>query len=129
MMTSLRGAIMPSQDLGDLDSLLEPLPPNTARLARHLVSVLVAYPGLSGRVTQGWRSVNFHHASAGYICAVLPHDDHIVLHFPRGRQLDDGEGLLLGEAKNGRHLRLRPGTDVPLDAIGLFVAEAIAVSA
>ncbi len=113
---------------GELDALLAPLPEPTAALARRLVTLVAAHPGLSGEVKTGWKSINFRHAKAGHVCAVFPHLDRVSLYFEQGRLLDNGHGLFQGEGlKKGRFIRMLPGAEIPIDIIGILIAEAIAL--
>lgn len=119
---------MDAISLPGLDALLAPLPPAIVALARALVDEVGAYPGLAGKVMPGWRSINFRHKKAGHVCAVFPYADRVSLYFEHGRMLSDPEGLLQGnDLKKGRFLRLYPGDRVPEMAVGLFIAEAIAL--
>lgn len=119
---------MDANALPGLDALLAPLPGDIAALARSLVAEVGAHPGLTGKVMPGWRSVNFRHKQAGHVCAVFPYADRVSLYFEHGRMLSDPEGLLQGEdLKKGRFLRLYPGDAVPEMAVGLYIAEAIAL--
>lgn len=114
---------------GELDDLLAPLPEDTAALARRLVALVAAHPGLSGEVKTGWKSINFRHARAGHVCAVFPHLDRVSLYFEQGRLLDNGHGLFQGEGlKKGRFIRILPGSEIPIDIIGILIAEAIALA-
>lgn len=114
---------------GELDDLLAPLPDDTAALARCLVALVAAHPGLSGEVKTGWKSINFRHARAGHVCAVFPHLDRVSLYFEQGRLLDNGHGLFQGEGlKKGRFIRILPGAEIPIDIIGILIAEAIALA-
>lgn len=125
----LTSAIDPnySQALG---ALLAPLPAPIGALTARLVSLVAAHPGLSGKVMPGWRSVNFRHPRAGHVCAVFPHADRVALYFEHGRLLENGDGWLAGDGlKKGRYLRLVPGDDIPIDVIGLLLAESIALLA
>jgi hypothetical protein len=111
----------------ELDELLEPLPPGIGALSRSLADLIEAVPGLSGAVRLGWRSINFRHEQAGHICAIFPHADRVSLYFEHGRLLDDPDGLLEGDLKKGRFVKLVPDQPVPGDAILVLVAEAIAL--
>jgi len=116
--------------LPGLDAIIDPLPAETRRLAVELVAFIADHPGLVGKVMPGWRSVNFRHAKAGYVCAVLPQAERVSLYFQRGSMLSDPDDLLVGETgKKGRILRLRPGEALPAGEIGAFLAEAIALFA
>ncbi|MEO5804895.1 DUF1801 domain-containing protein [Devosia sp.] len=111
----------------DLSALLEPLPSSIETLTRRLVAMIAAHPGLSGRVMRGWRSINFHHGKGGLVCAVFPYDDRVALYFQNGRMLDDTEQMLAGNGKTARYLSLLPRAEIPIDAIGVLIAEAIAL--
>ncbi|MHA6300224.1 DUF1801 domain-containing protein [Devosia sp. CAU 1758] len=111
----------------EVDALLAPHSENIAALFRPLVDLLGTVPEMTGVARFGWRSVNFRHSRAGLICAAFPYADRVALYFENGRMLDDPEGLLEGDLKKGRFLRLYPGQPLPRDAILLLVAEAIAL--
>lgn len=114
----------------DFVALIAPLPAPVAELTARLVALVAAHPGLSGKVMSGWKSVNFRHADAGHVCSVFSHDDRVSLYFEHGRLLGHGDGLLAGDGlKKGRYLRLAPGDDIPVDAIGILLSEAIALFA
>ncbi len=115
------------KDLRLLDTLLAARPAEIAMLCRSLLAVVGARPDLAGAVKTGWGSINFRHERAGHVCAVFPHADRVSLYFEHGRLLEDPDGLLMGELKKGRFLRLYPGDRVPEDAIGVFIAQAIAL--
>lgn len=113
-----------------LGALIAPLPMPIGILTARLVSLVAAHPGLTGKVMAGWKSVNFRHEVAGHVCSVFPHRDRVALYFEHGRLLENGDGLLEGEGlKKGRYLRLVPGDDIPIDAIGLLLGESIALLA
>lgn len=117
-------------DLQGLDAILQPMSPAIGALTREVVTLIAGHPQLSGKVMPGWRSVNFSHAKAGYVCAVLAQPERVSIFFQRGSLLSDPDGLLVGEAgKKGRILRLAPGRAVPDREIGLFLMEAIALFA
>ena len=119
-----------SERLEGLEEILAPLPKGARALAAALVDFVGAHPSLNAKVMPGWRSVNFSHPKAGYVCALLPQAERVSLYFQHGRLLSDPEGLLQGEAgKKGRILRLFPGQPVPEGEIGFFLAEAIALFA
>ena len=116
--------------MDNLASLLAPLPAPISDLTCRLVTVLATHPGLEGKVMTVWKSVNFRHRQAGHICAVFPNSERVALYFERGRMLSDDEGLLQGsDLKRGRYMTLMPEAAIPIDSIGIFVAEAIALVA
>lgn len=119
---------LPQPLAGEVAALLDGLPEDIAGLATDLVALLLHLrPELTPRVRTGWRSINFRHPTAGFLCAVFPHPDRVALVFEHGRQLSDPEGLLAGDGRQVRFVRLVPGQDLPESGIGLLLAEAIAL--
>lgn len=110
--------------------LLDGAPPVIRALTTALVDLLRhEHPELDATVRFGWRSVNFRHPQAGHLCAVFPYSNEVKLYFEQGSLLSDPGGLLDAGGKQVRALRLRPGEAIPAEAIGLFLAEAIALKA
>lgn len=128
MAIAKRSAAPSSASNEEIAALLDGMQPDIRNLAVALIELLRReHPDLEASVRFGWRSVNFRHPRAGHLCAVFPLKDEVRLYFEHGRQLADPEGLLEGNGKQVRALRLRPGDAIPADAIGLFMAEAIAL--
>ena len=114
--------------MDNLETLLAPLPLPIGELTRQLVTLLAGHPGLEGKVMPGWKSINFHHRQAGFVCAVFPNAERVALYFEHGRLLSAEDELPLGhELKRGRYMILRPGAQVPTDTMGILVSEAIAL--
>lgn len=114
--------------LGDLRPILRAYPDPIAELTRQAAVALVELrPDLEAKVRLGWGSVNYRHPDAGFVCALFPLEDHVSLVFEHGRQLSSP--LLEGDGKQVRFIRLVPGTPLPIDEIGLLLAEAIALKA
>lgn len=112
----------------EIAALLDGVKPDIRDLALALIDLLRReHPDLEASARFGWRSVNFRHPRAGYLCAVFPLKDEVRLYFEHGRLLSDPDGLLEGDGKQVRALRLRPGDAIPAEAIGVFMAEAIAL--
>ncbi len=72
--------------------------------------LLAAEPDLEQRVYRGWQGVGFHDADAGYVCALFPRTEGLMLSFEHGASLPDPEGLLTGDGDQVRALRVT-GTD------------------
>ena len=115
----------------ELDALLDGSPPGIARLCRRLVDLLTRqHPELAPAVRSGWRSVNFRHPRAGYVCGVFPQARDVLLVFEHGRLLDNAAGLLEGDTlKQVRFIRFRPAEPIPAGDIGALISEAIALRA
>ena len=91
-----------------------------------LFTVYEIVRNVRARVAFGWNTVNFHHAS-GFICAVYPATDHVSLIFQDGKQLDSPLLKDDGKVKRVRWIPLRPGARLPVDDIGILLAEAVAL--
>jgi len=112
----------------NLATLLAPLPQPIGELTRQLVTLLAGHPGLEGKVMAGWKSINFHHRQAGFVCALFPNAERVALYFEHGRLLSAEDALPLGQdLKRGRYTIFRPEDDIPIDTIGVLVTEAIAL--
>lgn len=112
----------------DLDLLLVRTEPPIAETVRQLAALIdEVAPSLEARVRLGWGSVNYHHAGAGFVCAVFPMQDHISLVFEHGRELSSP--LLKGEGKQVRFVPVPPGTLPDRDGLAILIAEAIALRA
>jgi len=114
--------------IDDLDLLLKRIEPAVSDTAREVAETVAALaPEMSAKVRIGWGSVNFHHPAAGFVCAVFPMADHVSLVFEHGRQLSSP--LLEGDGKQVRFIRFAPGATIDRDALGILIAEAIALKA
>lgn len=102
-------------------------PPIGEIAARAIAAIRNLRPDLVPHVRLGWGSVNFRHPRAGFVCAVFPMADHVSLVFEHGRQLSNDSGLLQGDGKQVRFIPLRPDDEIPEEALGLLLAEAIAL--
>jgi len=110
--------------------LLQSRSSEIADLARALAdAVQQTHPELTSKLSPGWGALNFHHAKAGYVCGVFVRADRVMLLFEHGVELSDPDGVLEGETRQTRHMTFRPGDPVPVDRIGLYVMEAIALRA
>ena len=114
----------------ELDALVEGLDPSVVALTRDLIDTLLRIrPDFVPRVRSGWRSVNFRHPRAGFVCGVFPSPGRVILVFEHGRLLSDADRLLEGDGSRVRYIPLVPGTPVPETQIALLIAEAIALKA
>jgi len=114
-----------------LDQFLERYPPGIGELTHKLTGFLASsFPDMTGKVQQGWGSINYKHPRAGFVCAVFPSRDHVSLILQQGRLLSspllkgDGENL-----KQVRYIPLTPGGEFPEDEMAILIVEAIALKA
>lgn len=114
----------------EIESFLASFRPPIGEMAGRLIEALRRLrPDLVPRVRLGWGSVNFRHSKAGFVCAVFPMADHVSLVFEHGRLLSNESGLLQGQGKQVRFIPFRPGQEIPEEALGMLLAEAVALKA
>jgi hypothetical protein len=118
--------------------VLAEVPPPIAELARLLRAVaLDAHPDLRERVYLGWRGLGFHHPGTGYLAALFPQQEDVLVGFNRGGDLPDPHGRLLGSRRRVRYLRFHPAAggvpaaerDLLVDYLDLAVELAVDVQA
>jgi hypothetical protein len=114
----------------EIESYLGAFRPPIAETAGRVIATLRRLrPDLVPQVRLGWGSVNYRHSRAGFVCAVFPMADHVSLVFEHGRQLSNESGLLQGNGRQVRFISFRPGQAILEDALGMLLAEAIALRA
>lgn len=121
---------MTTSSEAEIESFLGAFQPPIAETAGRVIAALRQLrPDLVPQVRLGWGSVNYRHPRAGFVCAVFPMEDHVSLVFEHGRQLGNERGLLQGNGRQVRFIPFRPGQAIPEDALGMLLAEAIALRA
>jgi hypothetical protein len=101
----------------EFDQVLVEVPPPIAELTRRLRAVaLEAHPDLRERVYLGWRGLGFHDPPTGYLAALFPQQEDVLVGFNRGGDLPDPHGRLLGSRRRVRYLRFHPAADGGLPA-------------
>jgi hypothetical protein len=109
-----------------LDFLRE-LEPRTWELAAWTRErVREADPDLTERLYRGWRGIGFRHPEAGYVCAIYPRSEWVVLLFEHGASLPDPEGVLQGDGTQTRFLRIAAADAATASLIGRYVQQAVA---
>ena len=89
-------------------------------------AVLEADPDLTERIYHGWRGVGFRHPEAGYVCAIYPRSEWIVLLFEHGASMPDPDGILLGDGKQTRFVRVtEPSVELRAQILA-YVQQAVA---
>lgn len=64
----------------------------------------------------------------GVVCALSLHKAHANLHFYKGLELDDPDGVLQGSGGKLRHIRFRTAADLDSDRIRRYVLAAYALN-
>jgi hypothetical protein len=91
--------------------------------------VLGALPDAHEVVYRGWHGLGYHHPAAGYVCAVFPRADDVLLGFEHGVLLDDPHGLLSGEGRTVRYVRVEAAGDPPAERLVELIDAAVLVGA
>jgi hypothetical protein len=89
--------------------------------------VLGALPDAREVVYRGWHGLGYHHPAAGYLCAVFPRADDVLLGFEHGVLLEDPHGLLSGEGRTVRYVRVQAPGDPPAERLVELIDAAVAV--
>ncbi len=111
----------------DIDRLLEPFDLKLQLLARELIGLVRELrPDFAAKVSYAWQTVNFHYRK-GFIAAVYLRRDHASLVFQDGRLLDSPLLTDDGKVKRVRWIPFAPGDTLPVDDIGILLAEAVAL--
>jgi hypothetical protein len=110
----------------DAEDVLDGHTPAVYGLAQWLRrAVKSADEHLSERVYKGWHGFGYHHPDAGYVCAVFPREDDVLLAFEHGADLADPERRLTEGRKQMRSLVFTDRSSHPFAAIRGFVAAAV----
>jgi hypothetical protein len=89
-------------------------------------AVLEADPDLTERVYRGWRGVGFRHPEGGYVCAIYPRSEWVVLLFEHGASLPDPDGILLGDGAQTRFIHVAAPSPAVRGQIVAYVQQAVA---
>ena len=119
----------PRKDLGaPVDGFFARQPPHLAPILAHLRAMIAeAAPAATGAIKWGmpWYAVD-----GNLMCAVAAFKSHVnlILPGPPGTYADPG-GLLEGDGKTGKHLKLRALADLPAPAVRGWLRTAAARAA
>jgi hypothetical protein len=99
----------------------------TAALALWIrTHVRKADPDLVEKVYRGWQGVGFRHPDAGYVVAIYPRREWVGLFFEHGSSMADPEGVLQGDGKQTRFIRIDKRSKATAELITRYVQQAIA---
>jgi len=98
----------------ELAQVLADVPAAIIGLTHELRAVVLgAHPDLRERVYLGWRGLGFHHPPTGYLAALFPQPQDVLVGFNRGGDLPDPHDRLLGSRRRVRYLRFHPDGELP----------------
>jgi len=72
-----------------------------------------------------WHSIGYRHPESGYFCGIFPQNDGVDLAFEFGVLLPDPDGLLDGDSKQVRYVRIRRDRDIRVRALKKLLLAAI----
>lgn len=95
---------------------------------RDLTNRLIAFmekttPQLSREVKLGWKNITY--SGNKTIFAIQPYSQYVSLHFYRGIELPDPQGLLEGSGKKLRHVKIHKPEDIRDELLLPLLQEAI----
>src|SRR5215471_11068118 len=117
---------MPKTTQIPISQLLRKLPPNVRRMVRGLAPlademICISSPPRSARYM--WKLL-LYAVDGATVLGIGTFPRHSTLYFYRGRELDDGTGLLQGTGKHSRFIPLRSPADAELPALKKLVRKA-----
>ncbi len=115
-----------SANLKKLPTAVRPIVMATRRMVKAVAPDAVEAPYQSGpprTASYMWKLVRYR-VDGGYVLGIGTFPKYSTLIFYRGRELDDGTGLLDGSGKDARFLRLRSAADAERPAVKRLVREA-----
>jgi hypothetical protein len=89
--------------------------------------VKAALPGVHEKPQP--RTKTFNYDYDGALLAISGYQNWASVGFVRGDELDDPQRILEGAGKGMRHVQIRRGADIPVDALASLVREAAALNA
>ena len=130
MRTSRRGRAATGRPAPEREraALLAEHTPQVAAAAAWLRQVVLdALPDAREVVYRGWHGLGYYHPAAGYVCAVFPRADDVLLGFEHGVLLADPHGLLSGEGRTVRYVRVEAPGDPPAERLVELIDAAVLV--
>jgi hypothetical protein len=100
--------------------------PEVRHLAGQLRSLIrETVPLAEERAYPGWRAIGFRHPTVGYFCGLFPVPEGVDLAFEFGVLLPDPNGLLDGNGKQVRYVRIRRQEHIQVEPIQALLNAAI----
>lgn len=100
--------------------------PEVGNLAEQLRDlILETIPEAEERAYPGWRAIGYHHPEVGYFCGLFPLAERVDLAFEFGVLLPDPKGLLDGNGKQVRYVRIQQLAQIQAEPIRALLLAAI----
>jgi hypothetical protein len=89
----------------EINNFLDVYDPEVQAIAHELCRIVSdTAPDLKEEVKRGWKNITY--SGKGVVCAVQPYSQYVSLHFYKGTELDDPNGVLQGGGKQLRHVKI-----------------------
>lgn len=112
----------------DINKFLDPYHPEVQAIAHELCRIVNdTAPQLSEEVKFGWKNITY--AGKGIVCAVQPYSQYVSLHFYKGTELKDPDGVLEGGGKQLRHVKVHSLDDINEKVLVPLIKQAVALDA
>ncbi len=109
-----------------IDNILASHSPEVRALVERLRQIIRATVPLAREAAHPvWHSIGYRHPDTGYFCGLFPQRDRVDLAFEFGVLLPDPDGLLEGDGKQVRYVRVRSDKDVRVRALKKLLIAAI----
>ena len=112
----------------DVEKLLRDHNPEVRALVEQLRALVrTTVPTAVEKANPVWRSLNYHHPECGYFCGLFPQQNGVNLAFEFGVLLPDPDGLLEGDGKQVRYVRVKTSKDIRTRALRKLLLAALAL--
>jgi hypothetical protein len=109
-----------------IENILESHGPEVRALVERLRKIIrEAVPDATESAHPVWHSIGYRHPESGYFCGIFPQADRVDLAFEFGVLLPDPGGLLEGDGKQVRYVRIRRDRDIRVRALKKLLLAAI----
>jgi hypothetical protein len=111
-----------------IEDILANHSPQVRKLVERLRRIIRdAVPSASEAAHAVWHSINYRHPKSGYFCGIFPQHDSVNLVFEFGALLPNPDGLLDGDGKQVRNVRIKNDEDIRVRALEKLILAAIAL--
>ena len=126
----MRDEITVSQHMKKVPSAVRPIVQSARRTVKAVAPSAkeIAYQTQRPRSARAMWKIIRYAAGDEYVAAIGTFPTHSALFFPRGRELDDGSGLLEGSVKEFRFIRLETPADAARPVVRAVVRRAFALA-
>ncbi|WP_457580784.1 DUF1801 domain-containing protein [Ensifer canadensis] len=86
--------------------------------------VLASGPGIAEQIKYG----GLLFSAAQPFCGIFPYSAHVTLEFSEGSALPDAHGVLMGQGKGRRHIKMHAVSDIAEKHVATYVGLALAAA-